>query len=286
MFLSRLPLSPVVGPLPISQLGTLLLHFIRVHSDNLVLTGDFNAELKPLLDLVGITPQDGYVIIPVHEYQLKYLRSTTLLEKYTIDVLPQTCTAKAQASIRTVTPWNTDTNEPLLPSIAIKLPIAIRKTSALRTISPWSTTISHELNSHFPRMKSLDETKNILHICREKAGVSLKCDDFDIAKHIACIIREDATARSFSSGHEGVALTAALTQRHSVDEDSVVVKAWGLDTREKKVDFLEEYTELLFRCFLGPLLEGFGFDPHGQNCCEPFIPFTSFFSLGMLMFHK
>ncbi|KZP30178.1 hypothetical protein FIBSPDRAFT_1038517 [Athelia psychrophila] len=266
MFLSRLPFSPAVGPLPISQLSTLTLHFFQVPSDKLTVTGDFNTEIKPLLDAVGINARDGYTILPVHEYQLRYLQSTSLLREHDMEVLPQTCSAKAQASMRTVTPWNTLSNSALLPGIAIKLPIAIRKTSALRTISPWSTTISHELNSHFPRMRSLERTKGILHVCREKAGVSLKCGDFDIAKHIACIVREDATAHSFSTAPEGIALAAALTQRNRPDEDAVVVRAWHLNTREKRVAFLEEYTELLFKCFLGPLLEGFAFEAHGQNC--------------------
>ncbi|KZP16436.1 hypothetical protein FIBSPDRAFT_60135 [Athelia psychrophila] len=266
MFLSRLPLSPAVGPFPFCQLSTVTLHFLEVPSDNLTVTGDFNAEIKLLLDAVGINARDGHVVFPVHEYQLKYLQSVGLLQEHAMVVLPQTCAAKPQASIRTVTPWNTVSDSELLPGLAIKLPIAIRKSSALRTISPWSTTITHELNSHFPRMKSLELTKGILHVCREKAAVSLKCDDFDIAKHVACIVREDATAHSFSSAREGIALSAALTQRNHPDEEAVVVKAWHLNTREKRVAFLEEYTELMFKCFLGSLLEGFGFDVHGQNC--------------------
>ncbi|KAF7976134.1 hypothetical protein HWV62_7429 [Athelia sp. TMB] len=266
MFLSRLPFSPAIGSLPLSQLRTLTLHFLQIPSSRLTITGDFTAEIKPLLDAVGIAAPAGHVVLPVHEYQLKYLASTPLLQEHDIAVLPQTCSARAQASIRTVTPWDPISNSALLPGTAIKLPIAIRKTSALRTISPWSTTISHELNAHFPRMRSLQNTQGILHICREKAGVSLKCTDFDVAKHIACIVREDATARAVGSAPEGVALAAALTQRNRPDEDAVVVKAWHLDTREKRVAFLEEYTELLFQCFLPPLLEGFGFDPHGQNC--------------------
>ncbi|KAF7980049.1 hypothetical protein HWV62_39816 [Athelia sp. TMB] len=266
MFLSRLPFSPAIGSLPLSQLRTLTLHFLQIPSSRLTITGDFTAEIKPLLDAVGIAAPAGHVVLPVHEYQLKYLASTPLLQEHDIAVLPQTCSARAQASIRTVTPWDPISNSALLPGTAIKLPIAIRKTSALRTISPWSTTISHELNAHFPRMRSLQDTQGILHICREKAGVSLKCADFDVAKHIACIVREDANSRAFESAPEGVALAAALTQRNRPDEDAVVVKAWHLDTRKKRVAFLEEYTELLLRCFLPPLLEGFGFDPHGQNC--------------------
>ena len=268
MFLSRIPFSKPIGPVPFSQLSDLTLHFLQTPASNLIISGDFKAEIKPLLDLVGITIPEGYVVLAVHEYQLKYLKSTTTLQDFDIEVLPQTCSAKAQASLRTVTPWNTVSNTALLPGIAIKLPIAIRKTSSLRTISAWGTSVSDELNSHFPRMKSLQDTKGILHVCRETAAVSLKCEDVAIAEHVSCIMREDATAHAFSSFAEGIALAAALTQRNRPGEDAVVVKAWCLNTRDKRIAFLEEYSELLFKCFLPPLLEGFAFEAHGQNSCE------------------
>jgi len=115
-------------------------------------------------------------------------------------------------------------------------------------------------------MSAIDRT--ILHICRERAGLSLKHVDFDIAKHLACIVREDPTVQVRKKG-ESVALCAALVERADGgwdDSESVVVRVWGLDTREKRVAFLEEYTDLLFRCFLPPLVvHGFSFDAHGQN---------------------
>lgn len=278
MFLSRLPHSPSLGPLPLGQLASIALHFILIPTDRVVLTGVYPAELQPLLDAVQIASADippGHVVVPVHEYQLAYLRASVAENGIynAIRVLPQTCNAKPQASLRTVTPWNLITDTPLLPSwnTAIKLPIAIRKTSALRTISPWSTTISHELNAHWPRMKAIDG--RILNICKERAGLSFKCDDFDVAKHLACIVRSDPTSRVFSpqGGKDGVALCAALVQRAGGgwDDDTVVVRVWGLDTREKRVAFLEEYTDLLLRCFIPPLVEhGFCFDAHGQNTRE------------------
>lgn len=118
-------------------------------------------------------------------------------------------------------------------------------------------------------MSAIDRT--ILHICRERAGLSLKHVDFDIAKHLACIVREDPTVQVRKKG-ESVALCAALVECADGgwdDSESVVVRVWGLDTREKRVAFLEEYTDLLFRCFLPPLVvHGFCFDAHGQNTRE------------------
>jgi len=240
------------------------MHFALIAADKVVLTAEYASAIKPLLDILQISPPVGFVVVPIHEYQLRYLKTTPIYTE--IQVLSETCTAKPQASIRTVTPWNVSSNTPLLPHTALKLPIAIRKTSALRTISPWSTSISHELNSHWARMSAIDRT--ILHICRERAGLSLKHVDFDIAKHLACIVREDPTVQVRKKG-ESVALCAALVECADGgwdDSESVVVRVWGLDTREKRVAFLEEYTDLLFRCFLPPLVvHGFCFDAHGQN---------------------
>src|SRR5882762_2217745 len=104
MFLSRTPLSSDIGPLPAIQLKTVTIHFALIAEDKVVLTGDYASEIKPLLDILHIMTPVGFVAVPIHEYQLRYLAMTSIYSD--IKVLPETCIAKPQASIRTVTPWN------------------------------------------------------------------------------------------------------------------------------------------------------------------------------------
>ena len=154
------------------------------------------------------------------------------------------------------TPSPTTHSFPALPSSS-PLPSGRR----LRSARSQSTTISHELNAHFSQIRSLQDATGSLHVCRERAGVSLKCTDFGVAKHIACILREDTTARAFSFALEGVALASVLTQRNlsRPDEDAVVVKVRRLNTPPRPTsrdvplpDIPTEKTSLSIVCVFDP----------------------------------
>lgn len=260
MFKSRYPYSPLIDT---SKLDKPILSFISIPRTNVVLFGQYLSSIKPLIAALNITaPIEDRVIVPVHSVQLPYILS--VFPSDDIHILPQTCPARAQTSVRTLTPVTSPTsNDPLLKDIAIKCSVAVKITSALRTISPWSTQIGDAFAPIWDKMDHLDQS--ILHICRETGGVSHKDKDFDRAKHLACIIRQEPT--SFVKSGEGVALCAGLVERADIlSQESVVVRAWKLDTVEKRMRFLEEYTELAVRAFIPPLINhGFGFEAHGQN---------------------
>jgi siderophore synthetase component len=44
-----------------------------------------------------------------------------------------------------------------------------------------------------------------------------------------------------------------------------VISAFGLDTVEKRISFLDDYTRLFFSSFIPPLLNGLAYEAHGQN---------------------
>ncbi|CAG8754957.1 1223_t:CDS:1, partial [Dentiscutata heterogama] len=72
----------------------------------------------------------------------------------------------------------------------------------------------------------------VLKISNDVATASVNEQNYDIAKNLSCVIRED-----FNDPNEKVIIYAALTER---DENgiSVVEKVWRLNTEEKRVKFL------------------------------------------------
>ncbi|KAJ2793952.1 hypothetical protein H4R20_006381, partial [Coemansia guatemalensis] len=119
--------------------------------------------------------------------------------------LPFSAPASAQVSLRTVCP---EAFTPL--GYAIKLPLGIKVSSALRTITPWSTFVGPRITQVIPQILNRAPVEGALLIAGEPASAVSTNPDFDIAKYLSCIIREDPEHICRQRG-ERVIVAAALT---------------------------------------------------------------------------
>ncbi|CAG8678106.1 8786_t:CDS:2, partial [Racocetra fulgida] len=185
------------------------------------LRGNWEEALNCLLDIMEQRPpcSPNSVLFPAHELQLPNIKEKFPYAK----ILPidYSIQAYSQASLRTLV-------VPGVPGFAFKLALGIKVSSAMRTVSPWTTHTGPEF---IPIFKKLCINKEILKIANAVATATVTEQNYDIAKHLSCIIRED-----FSDLNEKVIICAALTER---DENgiSVVEKVWKLDTEEKHTLF-------------------------------------------------
>ena len=109
--------------------------------------------------------------------------------------------ARAQASLRTVT-LPADSSFPY----NIKFSLACTISSALRTISPWTACVGVELSNVLQ-----DLLPECLWFCREYAAVTGAQDNFNEAKHVTSMFREDLTSRAHNNG-QSLVIAAALSR--------------------------------------------------------------------------
>ncbi|KAJ2848551.1 hypothetical protein IWW36_003234 [Coemansia brasiliensis] len=261
------PLEPVS---PDTELYQLNLGFVAIPRSEMCTEGMFEKLLEPLYrqaDIATYTASNvsQYIldhvdrslelVLPVHPVHVP-----AILELFkSARLLPFTVSAAAQASIRTVCPK-------ALESLGydIKLPLGVKISSALRTISPWSTFIGPRITQAIPKILQGAPIEGALLIAGEPASAVSNNPDFDIAKYLSCIIRENPEHICRPRG-ERVIVAAALTN-YSASGISTVVEQWGLQTVSQRRGFLKDYVDKLFDAFLPPILNhGFAFEAHPQN---------------------
>ncbi|KAJ1920793.1 hypothetical protein H4219_001029 [Mycoemilia scoparia] len=274
---SEPPMKPVE---PGTDMYNIDLKFIAVQRSEMVISGELEKLLAPLYAAAKrITGRPGVhntggdhdndlsrsitdsidpskeVIIPVHPMHLP-----SVLGRFeNVRVLPYTSPSRAQASLRTLSP------EALKESgVCIKTPLAIKISSALRTVTPWSTHVGPNITALKPDLYSGLDNSDALVIAGEPASATSHNPDFDIAKHLSIIVREDAEAL-VRDRNEKTIICAALTEKGK-DGIPMVVREWKLDTLEKRVKFLKAYVEKLFDAHI-PLVTklGFALEAHPQN---------------------
>ncbi|RKP40203.1 IucC family-domain-containing protein, partial [Dimargaris cristalligena] len=251
------PLAPI-------QVGESLRHvkvvFVAVPRSQLQIRGNFEDELAPLVQAIGLQgASSDEVIVPVHSRQLPNIVSrfpfVRLLDGYDM--------AEAQASLRTVVPDHS-------PNIQLKLPLGIKVTSALRTITPWTTYLGPGLRPILERIMKDPEACIVVH---ETSSIVVRDPDVDEAKHLSCLIRESPTQLARARG-ESVVVCAALTERDANGEFHVN-RAWKLNSLDRRLAFLERYVELYLRAIMPPIIEhGFAFEAHQQNTLMRYDPTT------------
>ncbi len=260
------PTEPI---LPSTDLSNVYLRYVIANKDELIITGDFANLAKPFYaDHLGQLAQNGIafnpkseLIVPVHEYQIPNVQ----LKFPHARILPKwfSTLCKAQSSNRTLNYIGYD-------KYCIKLPLGVKLTSALRTITPWTTSLGPKMD------KVLDAViadKNALIAMREPASVSSSNPNFDIARHLSCIIRDDAQYQANLRNERAVvcvALTESLPSTTSPTGRTLpfIHNIWGnrLTTLQGKLDFLEEYATAYLKVFLPPVIHhGFTFEAHQQN---------------------
>ncbi|CAG8518957.1 9676_t:CDS:2 [Dentiscutata erythropus] len=257
------------------------IRFVEVPRDKAYLRGPWEEKLNRLINVMSKKPicSPNNLLYPVHELQLSNISAKFPYVK----ILPPEYSIKAnsQASLRTLV-------VPNIPDLVFKVSLGIKVTSALRTISPWSTHGGTEFTHNI--LEKLRVDKKILKITPEIASATINEQDFAIAKHLSCIIREDFNDQT--SGGEKVIICAALTEK---DENGIsfVERVWRLDTEDKRLKFFERYSQLLFAALLPPALyNGVAFESHQQNvlarfdpCSEQLVGFVVR-DFGALRFHQ
>ncbi|KAF9964682.1 hypothetical protein BGZ70_006094 [Mortierella alpina] len=244
----RYTVAPTPRIEPETDLHNLTLRLVSMPADAVVVSGEYLVVMAKLVpaDMVPI----GRVPILVHPLQVP-----NVVSKFSEATFhPFTVPALAQSSLRAV----------ILPGLcgfAFKIPFSIKLTSSLRTCSPWSTSIGPSLARVLDRIVP---KSNVLRIAAEHSTVRSKHSDFDIAKHLACIIRDEFDA-ALRERNEAVIVCAALTERPD-GHTARIINLCNLDTRESRLEFLRIFVDLAFKAFLVPVIEhGFAFEAHQQN---------------------
>ncbi|KAJ3986708.1 IucC family-domain-containing protein [Lentinula detonsa] len=237
------------------------IHFARVPRSSLSILGQFENITKKLASSaarnVGLEmpPDDGSaVIMPVHEIQLD-----TVLAKFSdaqaldprIHVV-----ALAQSSTRTVL-------VPELASMSLKLSVGVKISSALRTISHYTADFGPRFSEIVVPKLSID--RNLLSVECEPASAVYRGVDPDLAKHFTAILRNYYQPRP---GENTIVCAALLESGHTGSPKGVsaVEYTFGLDTVEKKAQFLDHYLRIACQALIPPLIHnGVAFEAHAQN---------------------
>ncbi|GJJ10653.1 hypothetical protein Clacol_004880 [Clathrus columnatus] len=203
------------------------------------------------------------VLVPVHELQIM-----NILEKFPeARVLPEeySFVAFAQQSLRSV----------IIPAVMqathLKLAFGIRLTSAVRTISPASAFLGPRFSSQV--VPNLIYDRSLMIVQRELASVSSVHPDGEIAKHLACIVRECYENTCEEEHNERAIVCTALVETGygGSDETPLVQIVFGLDDQEKRVAWLDRFVDLFFKAFLPSVIaNGVAFEAHPQNTLARF----------------
>lgn len=225
---------------------------IALDSSETRISGPFRDLIKPLLDNFDTFSGTNEVLLPCLSRQVPMI-----LERFKTGrvVVQDAYIAEAQASIRTVTvpkqygfEWH------------LKTALACTITSALRTISPWTACVGPELSAIFRDLIPEDTW-----VCDEVASITGSQDDYDTAKMLSCVLREDLEPRA-DSLNQALIIAAALAERPYNSDECYAALTFDLHTPLQKMTWLTSYAEKLIDSILTPAVEsGICLEAHGQN---------------------
>ena len=214
------PLEPI-GSTDLLSVINPSIAFLSVPFSDALLVGPFIDALQPLLDQLRIPqPEQDRLIVPCLARQIPVILKT--FPK--VHVLPtKPLGAFAQASLRTVQL----PPEAKFPYI-LKFALCCRVTSAIRTVTPWTACVGPEMSELLTKLLPA-----ALWVCTEIAGVTGSQRDFEQAKVITCLLREDLEPRARRKGQ--VLIVAAALAESGADNDVVnAERVFGLDTSDKR----------------------------------------------------
>lgn len=246
------PLEPV-KPEDIPVMMTPDITFISVARTELTFSGPFDELLKPLLltlDILEVAEQQA--VVPCLTKQLP-----SILRRFPNAIILKTVShvVDAQASLRTLT-VRPDMKFPF----HLKLSLACQITSALRTITPWSAMGGPHISKILDKLLPPG-----LWFFKEVASVTGSQTNFDDAKHLSCILREDLQTKA-EKANEALIIASALTQRPYGESQSYAEILFNLKSVHQKKEWFRLYVNKLLGVFLHPLMNhGIGMEAHGQN---------------------
>ncbi|KAL9129991.1 MAG: hypothetical protein Q9217_001713 [Psora testacea] len=256
------PPLPTISGRDIYKLLTPEVIIISVLRKDVNIIGPFESTLLPFVNFLIFDPglhSVERIILPCLARQLpaisQHFPSVSVLASHTFH-------AEAQASLRTVSLPN---KSGLQFPYNLKFALACKITSALRTVTPWTACVGPEISDLFDKLLPPD-----MWFFREIAAVTGAQDDFDQAKHISVLIREDLEGRARDKG-ERIIPAAALAERGVHSDRCHAERVFGLDTVEKKRNWFQNYAHTLLSLTLRPLFKhGISLEAHGQNICARF----------------
>jgi hypothetical protein len=114
----------------------------------------------------------------------------------------------------------------------------MKVSSALRTITPFTTYFGPGFSKNVVPKLTMDSS--VLQIERELASACYEHNDFNVAKHCSCVVREAFENTSEERGERVIVCAALVEKCQSPDSNtSLVEHVWGLDSDVKKVEFLD-----------------------------------------------
>jgi hypothetical protein len=242
-----------------------VIRFARVPRCRLSLLGDFAdigyhlASSAALRGKTSLIQDDNFVYVPIHELQVPNVQS-----KFpNVEILgPEiSLIAHAQLNIRTVL-------VPELRGFSLKLAIGVKISSALRTVTHFTADFGPRFSAEVVPRLAIDS--NIFAIELETSTAVYSSEDKDLAKHLTVIVRENYPREE----GEVIIVVACLLESDLAGMPPgipVVQHILGLDTEEKRVDFLDSYVAMACKALLPILLQnGVAFDAHAQNIMARF----------------
>lgn len=232
------------------------LRFISIPRDNVKITNNFEELVQPLLTAVSsrsgkqLLIKEDHLVIPVHAIQVlhiqdKFPEAHIYPENFNLPLL-------AQQSLRCILFQNilmtrnkySFNRSVIVPDVYrglhLKLAIGVKLTSAVRTISPESAYLGPRFSSQVVDALTMDS--DIVTVARELASVVHNNPNGEIAKHCAALVRECHEATSEDRNERLIVCTSLVESGHAGKDGHLpsVVRAFHLDTQEKRLQWLEK----------------------------------------------
>ncbi|KAH9975944.1 hypothetical protein BGW80DRAFT_1457476 [Lactifluus volemus] len=136
------------------------------------------------------------------------------------------------------------------------------------------TSQDSDLDEHWERSsQALHFDRSLLTVALELASVVHVMPDSDTACHCSAIMRECHENGSEARGERLIVCTTLVERGHAGTDGITpsVVRAFGLNTEDKRIKWLDDFVRLFFAAFLPPILEdGVAFEAHPQNTIARF----------------
>ncbi|KAL2862583.1 ferric iron reductase FhuF-like transporter-domain-containing protein [Aspergillus lucknowensis] len=227
--------------------------FLSVPRSQIRTSGPFEELLSDLLTKLDIpATTDDRIIIPALAQQ-----APSIVFRFNDVLVLGSTRVSAQASMRTLT-----VPRELQFKYHLKLSLACQITSALRTITPWTALGGAEVSEMLEKLLPPG-----MWVFKEVAAVTGAQENFNDAKHLSCILREDLELRA-NKQDESLIIASALSQLPVTEAGPWKAQAESLLPTEGKKEWLKSYTSRLLNLTLTPLANhGVGLEAHGQNMC-------------------
>lgn len=217
-------------------------------------------------------PVDDYYPLFVHPWQYKNVLTklfSDLFEKKQLVFFSDiTITTKASLSFRTMIVKDND------KSPHIKLPVAIRSTSAMRTISPASVENGPKISRVLREiLSSKPEINHHIKLAYESCSLHVKNYQSDVAKHLAIIYRQNPV--TLVQSNEMPIVLAALFEPSPLSGlplfIEMIYETSGV-TLEAAKSFFNSYCERVIKAYLDLfLIYGIALEGHQQNTIAVFL---------------